>query len=334
MRAIQVSRLDGPAAVELVEVEEPTADPGQVLIEVAAAGVAFPDLLQTYGRYQVRPDLPFVPGSEVVGYVRQVHPGSSLVVGQRVAALSMSGGGFAEVVTVAESDVLALPPNVSTDAAAGIVFNELTVQFALMHRGRLRAGETVLVHGAAGGIGAAAVRQAEAFGAARVVAVVSTPSKAAAARAAGATHVVMVEDWHSELVELLGPRPVDIVVDPVGGQRFTDSLRSLADGGRVLVVGFAAGDIPTVRVNRLLLNNIEVVGVSWGSWLASRPGWLREQWAQFRPLLETGRLTLPEPRTFAMADAADALGALEAKTAIGKIVLTTASGQSSGGERR
>ena len=162
----------------------------------------------------------------------------------------------------------------SFEAGAGLLFNDLTVHCALRTRGRLAPGESVLVHGAAGGIGTSTLRLATAWGAARTIAVVSTEDKADVARAAGATDVVLADGFKDAVKELTGGRGVDVVVDPVGGDRFTDSLRSLAPGGRLLVIGFTGGEIPTVKVNRLLLNNVDAVGVGWGAWAATHPGYL------------------------------------------------------------
>ena len=265
MRAVQVSRLDGPDAVQVLEVDEPAAGPDQVVVEVHAAGVAFPDALLTRGLYQMKPELPFVPGSEIAGVVRSAPAGSGFAPGDRVLGLTGVSGGMAEVAVLAPENVFALPDAVSFAAGAGILFNDLTVHFALAVRGRLAAGETVLVHGAAGGIGTSALRLAGLLGAGRTIAVVSTEAKADIARAAGATDVVLTDGWLAAVKALTGGRGVDVVLDPVGGDRFTDSLRSLAPQGRVLVVGFTAGEIPTVKVNRLLLNNVDVVGVGWGA---------------------------------------------------------------------
>ena len=189
-----------------------------------------------------------------------------------------------------------LPDNVSFEAGAGLLFNDLTVYFALTVRGRLAEGETVLVHGAAGGIGTSTLRIAPALGAGRVIAVVSTEDKAEIARAAGATDVVLADGFKDAVNDLTGGRGVDIVMDPVGGDRFTDSLRSLAPAGRLLVVGFTGGEIPTVKVNRLLLNNIDVVGVGWGAWTMKHPGALTEQW-DGAALLTSGALAAPHPRS-------------------------------------
>jgi NADPH2:quinone reductase len=321
VRAVQVSRLDGPESVEVLEIDEPTAGPGQVVIEVHAAGVAFPDALLTRGLYQMKPELPFVPGSEIAGVVRFAPDGSGFAAGDRVLGLTGVSGGMAEVAVLPPENVFALPDAVSFAAGAGILFNDLTVHFALAVRGRLAAGETVLVHGAAGGIGTSALRLAGLLGAGRTIAVVSTQAKAEIARAAGATDVVLTDGWLAAVKELTGGRGVDIVLDPVGGDRFTDSLRSLAPQGRVLVVGFTAGEIPTVKVNRLLLNNVDVVGVGWGAWFTTHPGFIAEQWAQVQPLLASGALVPPEPQVYALDEAAIAIGALERREALGKVVV-------------
>ncbi|GGK50096.1 NADPH:quinone oxidoreductase family protein [Nocardia camponoti] len=320
MRAAQVSRLDGPSAIEIVDVAEPTAYPGGVLIDVHAAGIAFPDVLMTRGHYQMKPGLPYIIGGEVAGIVRSAPEGSSLKPGDRVAALTMLGNGVAEVAVAPEQAVFVLPDNVSLEAGAGILFNDLTVEFCLVKRGRLAEGETVLVHGAAGGIGTSTLRMAKALGAGRVIAVVSTEEKAGIAKANGATDVVLADGWLAAVKELGGG--VDIVVDPVGGDRFTDSIRSLNQGGRLLVVGFTAGEIPTVKVNRLLLNNVEVVGAAWGEWIMTHPGYLAEQWARVAPLLASGAITAPEPTTYPLEQAAEAVAALDNRTALGKVVVS------------
>ncbi len=321
MRAVQISSLDGPDSVSVVDIDEPAPRDGSVVIEVHAAGVAFPDALLTRGLYQYKPELPFVPGSEIAGIVRSAPADSGFSAGDRVAALTGLSDGMAEVAVVSPDTVFALPESVSLTAGAGLLFNDLTVHFALRERGRLAEGETVLVHGAAGGIGTSALRMAPVLGASRVIAVVSSEAKAEIARSAGATDVVLVDGWKDAVKELTGGRGVDVVVDPVGGDRFTDSIRSLAPSGRILVLGFTGGEIPTVKVNRLLLNNVDVVGVGWGAWWMTRPGYLATQWAEIQPLLADGSLVAPEPSVFPLADAAAAIASLENRTAAGKVVL-------------
>ncbi|HEU0192156.1 MAG TPA: NADPH:quinone oxidoreductase family protein [Mycobacterium sp.] len=323
MRAVQISRLDGPEAATVVDLDEPGGDGVQdaVVIDVHAAGVAFPDVLQSRGLYQYKPPLPFVPGGEVAGVVRSAPAGAQVAAGDRVAALTMLGGGMAEVVALPAAQVFKLPDRVSFEAGAGLLFNDLTVYFALAERGRLAAGDTVLVHGAAGGIGTSTLRLAPALGASRTIAVVSTPEKAEVALAAGATDTVLADGFKDAVTELTGGQGVDIILDPVGGDRFTDSLRCLAPAGRLLVVGFTGGEIPTVKVNRLLLNNIDVVGVGWGAWAMRHPGYLERQWAKFEPLLASGAVAPPQPHVFGLDQAAEAIAALENRTAKGKVVL-------------
>lgn len=319
MRAVRVTALGGPESVELADIDEPVGD--GVVIDVHAAGVAFPDALLTRGLYQYRPELPFTLGAELAGVVRSAPAGAHVKAGDRVVGLTMIGGAMAETAVLAADRVFPLPDNVGFEAGAGLLFNDLTVYFALTHRGRLAAGETVLVHGAAGGIGTSTLRLAPALGAARVIAVVSTEEKAEVARAAGATDVVLADGFKDAVADLTGGRGVDIVMDPVGGDRFTDSLRSLAPAGRLLVVGFTGGEIPTVKVNRLLLNNIEVVGVGWGAWTLTHPDALAEQWQGLAELLTSGALAAPQPEVYPLEQAAAAVASLENRTAKGKVVL-------------
>ncbi|MET0994672.1 MAG: NADPH:quinone oxidoreductase family protein [Mycobacterium sp.] len=320
MRAIQIARLDGPEAAELVDIDEPSGD-GAVLVDVYAAGVAFPDALQSRGLYHHKPELPYIPGAEIAGGVRSAPAGAHVTAGDRVAGLTMLSGAMAEVVALHPERVFKLPDTVSFEAGAGLLFNDLTVHFALRERGRLRAGETVLVHGAAGGIGTSTLRLAPVFGAARTIAVVSTEDKIDVAKAAGASDVVIADGFKDVVKTLTDGRGVDIVVDPVGGDRFTDSLRSLAPGGRLLVVGFTGGEIPTVKVNRLLLNNLDTVGVGWGAWTLTHPGYLSEQWAELEPLLASGKVSAPEPEVYPFDRAGEAIASLENRTARGKVVL-------------
>ncbi|ORB55571.1 NADPH:quinone oxidoreductase family protein [Mycobacterium persicum] len=319
MRAARVTRLDGPDSVEVGEVDEPAGD--GVVVDVYAAGVAFPDALLTRGLYQYRPEPPFVLGAEIAGVVRTAPEDAQVRADDRVVGLTMLTGGMAEVAVLAPDRVFKLPDNVSFEAGAGLLFNDLTVYFALSVRGRLQRGETVLVHGAAGGIGTSALRLAPVLGASRTIAVVSTEEKAAVATAAGATDVVLAEGFKDAVKALTDGRGVDVVVDPVGGDRFTDSLRSLAPAGRLLVIGFTGGEIPTVKVNRLLLNNIDVVGVGWGAWAGKHPGALSEQWAALERLLSSGELPPPEPEVYPLEQAGAAVASLENRTAKGKVVL-------------
>jgi len=321
MRAIRVTALGGPESLELVEVDEPIADDGGIIVDVHAAGVAFPDALLTRGLYQYRPGLPFTLGAELAGVVRSAPQGAPVKAGDRVLGLTMIGGAMAETAVLSPDRVFPLPDDISFEAGAGLLFNDLTVFFALTVRARLAKGETVLVHGAAGGIGTSTLRIAPALGASRVIAVVSTEEKKDVARAAGATDVVLADGFKDAVAELTGGRGVDIVMDPVGGDRFTDSLRSLAPAGRLLVVGFTGGEIPTVKVNRLLLNNIDVVGVGWGAWTLTHADSLAQQWNGLAALLKSGKLAVPQPDVYPLVRAAEAVAALENRTARGKVVV-------------
>ncbi len=294
--------------------------PGEgVLVEVKAAGVSFPELLQSRGEYQLKPPLPFVPGSEVGGIVRSAPDGAAVKAGDRVAAFCMLGG-FAEVAVAPAYFCFALPDSLDYAQGASLVLNYHTAYFALKLRGRLREGETVLVHGAAGGVGTATLQVAKGLGA-KTIGVVSTDAKEEVARAAGADEVLRSDGaWKDEAKELTGGG-VDLVLDPVGGDRFTDSLRSLREGGRVVVVGFTGGSIPEVRVNRLLLGNTEVIGAGWGAYVMSKPDVTTQIGAEISRLIEAGFVAPIVGARFPLERVADALHALDRREATGKVVL-------------
>ena len=315
----------GPdSGLALVELPAPEPShmltPGSgVVVEVHAAGVSFPELLQTRGLYQMKPPLPFVPGSEVGGVVLSAPEGASVKAGDRVAAFCALGG-FAETAVAPEFFTFALSPKLDFAQGAALILNYHTAYFALLLRGRVKAGETVLVHGAAGGVGTASLQVAKALGA-KTIALVSTEAKRAVAEAAGADETVLLgESWKDEVLERSGGG-VDVVLDPVGGDRFTDSLRSLREGGRLVVVGFTGGAIPEVRVNRLLLKNTEVVGAGWGAYAMARPELNREIGAAINRMVDDGFVLPPIGERFPLERAADALKALEERRATGKIVL-------------
>ncbi|UYP19159.1 NADPH:quinone oxidoreductase family protein [Rhodococcus sp. Z13] len=319
MRAAQLTEHGGPDAVRVAEVPEPAAHPSLVVVDLHAAGVSFPDLLQTTGAYQVVRPLPCTLGAEGAGVVRSAPRGSGFTAGQRVAVLAMDGA-WQQTVAVPPQLVFPLPDSVSPTAGAGMLVNYLTAHFALDERARYRAGETVLVHGAAGGLGVAALQVAAGLDL-ETIAVVSTEEKAAVAKANRATHTVLADGFKDRVLELTGGRGVDIVLDPVGGDRFTDSLRSLAPGGRAVVLGFTGGSIPTAKVNRLLLRNVSVVGAGWGEYLRTDPGYPARQWAALDPLLRDGTLVVPEPTLYPLDEASEALRSLETRSATGKVAL-------------
>ena len=325
MKAVQIVELTGPRdALRLVDIAEPAREhpmtPGSgVLVEVRVAGVSFPEVLQTRGQYQVKPDVPFTPGSEVAGVVRSAPAGAGVQAGDRVAAFCMLGG-WAEVAVAPDFFTFKLPDELDFAQGAGLVLNYHTAYFSLVVRGRLAEGETVLVHGAAGGVGTAALQIANGLGA-RTIAVVSTDDKERVAREAGADHVVRSDGpWKDQAKEISGGG-VDVVVDPVGGDRFTDSLRSLREGGRVIVVGFTGGSIPEVRVNRLLLGNTEVIGAGWGAYALGKPQVNREIGAAVDGLIAAGSIRPLVGARFPLECAADALELIDTRGATGKVVL-------------
>jgi NADPH2:quinone reductase len=325
VKAVQIVELSGPDdALRVADVPEPEAShmltPGSgVVVDVHAAGVSFPEVLQTRGQYQLKPPLPFVPGSEVAGTVRSAPAGASVKEGERVAAFCALGG-FAEVAVAPEFLTFPLADALDFAQGAGLILNYHTAWFALRLRGRLDEGEIVLVHGAAGGVGTAALQVAKGLGA-RTIAVVSSDEKEEVARAAGADEVVRSDGpWKDEAKEISGGG-VDVVLDPVGGDRFLDSLRSLREGGRVVVVGFTGGSIPEVKVNRLLLNNTEIVGAGWGAYVMPKPNVNREIGTGVNSLVEEGFVRPIVGARFSPEQGADALRLIDERRATGKVVL-------------
>jgi NADPH2:quinone reductase len=318
MRALEIQELIGPDGFKLVE--RPDPEPGdELLIDVKAAGVSFPDLLISKGLYQVKAALPYVAGQEVAGVVRHAPAGSRFRVGDRVWA-GFGGGGFASVAAGEERDVQPLPDDMSFVDGAGLSVNFMTAVFALRVRDHLAAGETILVLGAAGGLGTATVMVAKRYGA-RVIANVSTEDKRATAAAAGADEVVVGEDWRDAVLELTGGRGVDVVADIVGGPHTLQAVRSCAPRGRVLILGFTTGSIAEIGVNRLLLRNVSLVGAGLGALDEADPETKPRTAALLTELLDDGLRPLIGA-TFPLDRGADALRALEDRSAQGKLVLT------------
>lgn len=318
MKALVAQELSGPTGLVYTDVPDP-ANPDQVVIDVGAAGVCFPDLLLLRGEYQMRLDPPFVPGMEVAGVVRSAPQKSGFSAGQRVSAFTMLGG-YAEQVAVAPDAVVSTPADIDDASAASLLGNYYTMQFALQRRGALHPGETVLVLGSAGGVGTAAVQIAKAMGA-TVIAMVHRPGAVEFVESLGADAVLPLTDgWRDAVLAHTGGRGVDMVVDPVGGPAFDDAIRVLATEGRLLVIGFAAGGIPTVKVNRLLLRNVGVLGVGWGEFVNRTPGAQAEVGAALGALVEAG-LRPPPPVRCPLAEGAAALQRLADGAVHGKLVL-------------
>lgn len=322
MKAWRVHRTGEPReAMSLDEVPEPRPGPGEVSLRVRAAGVNFPDALLCRGEYQIRPPLPFVPGLEVAGVVRSAPAGSGFEAGMRVAA-GTAFGGWAELVAAPTFLVMPLPDATSFDAGAGFVVNFQTAHLALTRRGRLAEGETVLVHGAAGGVGTACIQVARALGAGMIIGVATGPDRMAVAMAAGADHAVDAGgDWVGEVRELTDGRGADVVCDPVGGEVLAQSTRCMAPEGRLLVIGFAAGAIPSVEANRLLLRHLDVIGVNWGGMLPLDQELPVRAARDLHRWLERGYLRPVVGERYRLEDGAQALEDFAARRVTGKPVL-------------
>jgi len=321
MRALLQQDFSGPDGVVLADVPAPKPESDRsALIEVHAAGVSFADMLITRGEYQVRPSLPYIPGLEVAGVVREAPAGSGLAAGQRVAAF-MFGGAFAEEAMADPAMVVPIPDNLGFPEAAGMTVNYQTAWLTLVRRARLEAGEQVLVQGAGGGLGVATIQVAKALGA-RVVGVAAAGAKADMAEAAGADVVVRADDGWADAVREATGGGVDVVVDPVGADRFLDSLRLLRPEGRLVVVGFAGGEIPQVKVNRLLLRNTTVMGAAWREFLAHDRGFVAAAGAALFDLVAAGRLTPLLGTRYPFENGVQALRDLAARQAVGKLVIT------------
>jgi NADPH2:quinone reductase len=324
MRAMVVTDLSGPDALQLVEVPEPAgshwlANGQRMVVEVHAAAISFPDLLLTRGQYQHAIPAPYISGGEIGGIVLEAPSGSGFSPGDRVAGLVRSGA-MAERVLAPPGYMLKLPDTMSFAEGAAVYINYTTAWFAL-HRVGAQAGETALVQGAAGGVGTAAIQVIKAFGA-RSIAVVSSDEKEQAVRRLGADEVVRsTGPWLDEVRALSGGRGVEIVIDPVGGDRFLDSLRALDIGGRMVVVGFAGGSIPTVKVNRLLLRNLTITGISMDVYEESHAGTVGMVNNAVQELAERGAIKPLIGARVPFEDGAEALRMMERRQAIGKIVV-------------
>jgi NADPH2:quinone reductase len=314
MRALVLREAGGPDSLHL---EDDWPEPGQldgfVQIEVDAAGVGFVDLLITKGEYQIKPDLPFVPGIEVVGRRKDT--------GERVIASTMFGG-WAQLALAPQFTTFAIPDSFPDEQAAGFIVNYQTAHLALIKRGRIAPGETVLVHGAAGGVGIACIEVAKAAGAGAVIAAASTSQKREAALAAGADHAIDSSgEWIAAVRELTEGRGADLVVDPVGGDAFDGSLKCMATFGRLLVIGFAGGRIPEVKVNRLLLRHHDVLGVNWGGLLPLDQEFAAAAHGDLMEWFGKGLLSPPAGPVFEFADGPDAVRMFEDRDSIGKPVI-------------
>lgn len=298
---------------------------GEVRVAIKAAGVNFPDSLKVEGLHQIKPQLPWIPGSETAGVVTEVGAGvSSVRVGDRVMGVSSAdGGGFAQEIVLPQDRVFALAPTMSFESAAAVPVVYGTTLYALKQRGQLRPGEWVLVLGAAGGVGLATVHLAKAMGA-RVIAAASTPEKRELTLKHGADHAVdyTLPDWRLKVKELTDGKGVDVVYDPVGGDAFDEAVRAIGWGGRYLVIGFTSGRIPTLKINMPLIKGYDVIGVRYDVW---RDGWWSEARANLEQVLKWCVEDRFQPMVSAshpLAEAVAALKSITSRQTCGKVVLT------------
>lgn len=322
MRALVVEELGPPEAHRVVELPGPVPGPGEVVVDVRAAALNFPDLLMIQGRYQVQPDLPFVPGSEGSGVVAATGPGVDAVeIGDEVSFLSVSGA-FAQQVSLPAVRVFPKAPELSFAEAAGFTLTYATSYYALRQRAELRPGETLLVLGAAGGVGAAAVELGSVMGA-RVIAAAGTDEKLEFAKSLGATDGLNygAGDLKEAVRALTGGAGPDVVYDPVGGSFAEPALRSMAWGGRYLVIGFATGDIPAIPLNLPLLKGLSLVGVYWGSWVEHDPAGNAANYRDLLRMVSRGDIKPRVTGSFALDEFADACRVISSRRAMGKIVL-------------
>lgn len=328
MKAVVAHAFGAIEALRLQEWPDPVAGPGEVVVEVVAAGVNYPDLLVTGGRYQILPKPPFIPGKEAAGVVSAVGAGvSTCAVGDRVLVLVESGA-YCERLLAPQANCFVLPRKMDFLEAAGFALVFQTAHFALIDRANLQPGEVVLVTGAAGGVGLACVQLARALGA-RVLAGVSAADKGALARAAGADATIDLSrpdlrtSMRDDVRALTGGKGADVVLDVVGGDVFDGAFRSLAWRGRLVVLGFAGGRIPDIPANRILLKNVAVTGLHWSDYREWHPEWMRRAQAELFALYDKGLLHTELAGTYPLAEAPRAMAQLRDRRVKGKVVLTT-----------
>lgn len=322
MKAILCTRLGGPDLLEFVDLPAPTAGPGEVVVDIAAAALNFFDTLIIAGKYQFKPDLPFSPAAEFAGTVTSLGAGvTSLATGDRV--LGFSGHGAARAQIAIEADRLVkLPPSVDFDRAAGLCVTYGTTMHALKDRAKLKAGETLAVLGASGGVGLAAIEIGKLMGA-RVIACASSDDKLAFARAHGADATINygTEDLKDALRRETGSEGANVIYDPVGGPYAEQALRAIAWEGRFLVVGFAAGEIPKIPLNLALLKGCDIVGVFWGAWVKRDTAGHRANTEQLLAWCADGKLSSHVHKVYPLADTATALKDIAARKVMGKVIL-------------
>jgi NADPH:quinone reductase len=324
VRAMLVKQFGAPEQMSLEDLPTPVPGPGEVLIDARAIGVNFPDLLVIEGTYQILPELPFSPGKEVAGVVRAVGPGvESPNVGERVMA-QVEHGAYREQVLAEANNVAVLPESVGYEAGAAFGLGYLTVYFGLLRRARLKPGEWVLVTGGGGGVGSAGVQLAKALGA-RVIAVGRTEDKRNFALEQGADHTIEFEPegFKERVMELTDGHGADVILETVGGELFRACMRAIAWEGRLVIIGFAAGEIPTVKAGHVLVKNMDLIGVQSSDYREREPESFREAQEELLGLLTHGKIGVQVTATYPLEAAAEALEEIRDSRVRGKVVLTT-----------
>ncbi|TNE48230.1 MAG: NADPH:quinone oxidoreductase family protein [Deltaproteobacteria bacterium] len=322
MRAWRVHEYgDFREQLKLEEMDALEPQEGTSVLEVRAAGLMFADLLNIAGTYQVKAPLPFVPGCEVAGVVKHPSPDGPYQEGDRVVTLQMSGG-FAEEMHSVDAMSFPIPDGMSFADAAALTVNYQTSYFALVHRSRLQKGETLLVHGGAGGVGTAAIQIGKALGA-NVIATASTPEKLQVCKESGADHVINYKesDFVSEVKNLTSYNGANVIYDPVGGDVFSKSTKCIAFGGRLITIGFASGKIPEISLNRVLVKNIDIVGLYWGNYQFQQPELIRSTQETLYGMYKEGSIKPVLFEEFAFDQLPDALASLAERRSYGKVIL-------------
>lgn len=303
------------------DVDRPELPQGGAIVKVEAASLNFPDLLAIAGKYQVKAPLPFVPGMEAAGTVIAAGANSRFKVGDPVIANNLWGA-FAEEIACPDAMLFPIPPGLDMAQAASFVITYQTSYFALVHRAQLAEGEVLLVHGGAGGVGISAIQLGRALGA-TVIATAGTEEKLEVCRRAGAHHVINYaeDDFVAEVTRLTGGKGADVIYDPVGGDVFDKSLKCVAWEGRILVIGFASGRIPELKLNRVLLKNCAVVGLYWGAYQMRDPGKVVAAHEALTGFVARGEAAPMIWKRFPLAELPDALGAIESRASWGKVVV-------------
>jgi NADPH2:quinone reductase len=322
MRAIMCREFGDLSVLKLEEVPDPVAGPGQALVRIRACGINFADSIMAAGKYQNQPALPFIPGSEIAGDVVALGEGvDGFTVGDRV--MGLTGGGYAELAAVNADRLTRLPDGLTYEQAASFAVTYGTSHVALAHRARLKPGETLLVHGAAGGVGLTAVELGKIMGA-RIIATAGGPDKLEIARAAGADEAIdyLAEDIRERVKALTGGKGADVIYDPVGGDVFDASLRCVAFEGRILVIGFAGGRVPQIPANHVMVKNVDIIGVNRPAYDVLAPEVSRRSQEQLLEWLAQGRISPLVSKTFPLERAVEGLESVVTRKSTGKVVIT------------